>query len=54
MEKIYNIYGELYNINQLREGYKIITGISYDDEIYDRPLTDEEIYEYLLDALKEN
>lgn len=34
---------------ELRKGYRIITGLDNDDE-----LTDEEIYKYLLDILKEN
>lgn len=52
--KKYNIYGELYTIEELREGYETITGIAYDDlTCYDKPLTDEEIYNYLLDAMKE-
>ena len=50
---MYNIYGKQYDTNGLREGYETITGIAYDNEIYTKPLTDEEIYQYLLDALKE-
>lgn len=51
--KKYIIDGKEYTIEELREGYETITGISYDDEIYEKPLTDEEIYQYLLDTLKD-
>lgn len=47
------IDGKEYTIEELREGYETITGITYDDEIYGKPLTDEEIYQYLLDASKD-
>ncbi len=53
-EKKYNVYGEMYTVEELREGYETITGIAYDDlTCYDKPLTDEEIYAYMLDALRE-
>ena len=52
--KKYNVYGEYYTIEQLREGYETITGIVYNDlKCYEKPLTDEEIYHYLLEALAE-
>jgi hypothetical protein len=47
------INGENYTIDQLREGYEIITGIAPNDEIYGQPLTDEQIIEYMTEALKE-
>lgn len=52
---IYDLY-EFKNLTakELREAYETITGLSFDDDIYDRPLTDEEIYEYLLETLKED
>ena len=58
MEKVskkkYNLNGEEYTIEELRKGYEIITGIAYDDlTCYDKPLTDEEIYNYLKEALEE-
>ena len=54
MNKTYNLYGKIYTLEELRKGYKIITGIAYDDlSCYDRPLTDNEIYFYLLEALAE-
>lgn len=52
MKKRYNLFGTLYTIEELRAGYEIITGIPYNDTTYDKPLTDEEIYNYLLEALK--
>lgn len=53
-KKKYNLNGEEYTIEELRKGYEIITGIAYDDlTCYDKPLTDEEIYNYLKETLEE-
>lgn len=53
-KKKYNLDGKEYTIEELREGYETITGIAYDDlTCYDKPLTDEEIYNYLKEALEE-
>lgn len=51
--KKYIIEGKEYTTEELREAYATLTGIDYDDEIYDRPLTDEEIYQYLIEYLSE-
>lgn len=53
-EKKYNVYGKMYTIEELREGYETITGIAYDDlTCYEKPLSDEEVYEYMLETLRE-
>ena len=53
-KKKYYLDGEEYTIEELREGYETITGIAYDDlTCYDKPLTDEEIYNYLKETLEE-
>lgn len=45
----YDLY-EMKNLSadELRKGYRVITGLDNDDEF-----TDEQIYQYLLEALKE-
>lgn len=49
MAKTYDLY-EIKNLSadKLREGYRAITGLDNDNE-----LTDEQIYQYMLEALKE-
>ena len=46
--KKYNFYGEKLTAEQLREGYRIITGLDNDNE-----MTDSEVYFYMRDAMKE-
>lgn len=47
-QKTYNLYGSELTAAELRQGYRIITGLDNDNEF-----TDSEIYFYLCDALKE-
>ena len=44
----YNFYGNELTADELREGYRIITGLDNDNE-----MTDSEVYFYMLDAMKE-
>lgn len=44
----YQIGTGLYTIDELREGYKIITGLDNGDE-----LSDDEMYKYMRNALTE-
>jgi hypothetical protein len=50
--KKYNVCGEFYNSEELKKAYSCITGIEYNDPIYDKPLTDEEIQSYLIEEFK--
>ena len=50
MKKLYDLYeNKNLTIEELREGYRTITGLNNDNEF-----TDEEIYKYMLEALQEN
>ncbi len=50
MKKLYDLYeNKSLTIEELREGYRTITGLKNDNEF-----TDEEIYKYMLEALQEN
>ena len=49
MVKTYDLYERKnLTIEQLREGYRVITGLDNDNEF-----TDGELYEYMLEALAE-
>ena len=53
IKRKYIIEGQEYTTEDLRKAYRTLTGIDFDDEIYDKPLTDEEIYQYLVEYLPE-
>lgn len=47
-EVLYDLFESKYTIKQLREGYREITGLDNDKD-----MSDEDIYNYMLEALKE-
>ena len=46
--KKYQLYENSYTIEELRIGYRVITGLDNDDEF-----SDEELYQYMLETMKE-
>ncbi len=54
-EKKYDLYGTEYTVEELWEGYRVITQLDDEDiEEAKSEMTDEELHEYMLDALSEN
>lgn len=52
-DKLYKVSSpdgdEVYTIEQLREGYRVITGLNNDSKF-----SDDELYEYMKDVLRED
>ena len=46
-ERLYNLGGDNYTIEQLRQGYREITGLDNDKE-----MSDEEIYNYMVEVFE--